>query len=230
MRRFQQAGHVAAPFDIAQDSKRTPLLCPSHPPCWHTAWGRVWCGVTRVYNTCNEVMLCAVRYLIRSLGFVVLSLVGGCPMRTVLDEAEMWLLQAIVYRGDLRLYLAEMLLGEAGSKIPDNTLPKVKEILQDARPLEVRDESRLMVIRFPDAVAWQVVDENYTGTDDCESDDHGVLSTLTRSKYLDYVHDVHGWFRDIVGPAKHYRIWTGDEVIDVVSCSEPAIEPWESDT
>ena len=88
-----------------------------------------------------------------------------------------------------------------------------------------------MIVRFEEVVAWQVVDESYTSWDDYEQrDDTNVLQELSRSRYLDYVRDNHGWFQDIIGPAKHYRIWTGDEVVDVVSVSEPEIEPWEADT
>jgi hypothetical protein len=47
------------------------------------------------------------------------------------------------------------------------------------------------------------------------------LQVLSRSKYLDYVRANHGWFEDMRGPAKHYRVWTENEVVDVIACVAP---------
>ena len=151
-------------------------------------------------------------------------------MRTVLDEARMWQLHAVVYQDDLRLILAEMFVGE-----PDDTRtdpnPALQKILRESCPIETRDDSRMMQVRFPQSIAWQVVDESFTSWDDYEErDDKGILQILSKSRYLDYVNASHGWYSDVVGPAKHYRVWNGDEVIDVVSCEEPVVEPWELGT
>ncbi len=142
----------------------------------------------------------------------------------------MWQLHAVAYQGDLRLILAEMFVGEPDIDRTDPN-PAVQEMLRGSRPIEVRDESRLMLVKFPVTVAWQVIDESYTSWDDYEErDDKSVVQVITRSKYLDYVHENHGWFRDVLGPAKLYRVWTADEVVDVVACEPPTIEPWDSGT
>lgn len=151
-------------------------------------------------------------------------------MLTVLDEAEMWQLHAVLYQDDLRLILAEMFVGEPNDEHTDPN-PTVQKLLQGSRPVEVKDESRMMVVRFPQSIAWQVVDESYTSWDDYEErDDTGVIQALSRSKYLDYVNANHGWYRDIIGSAQHYRVWTGNEVIDVISCEKPIVELWEPRT
>ena len=151
-------------------------------------------------------------------------------MRTILDEARMWQLHAIVYRDDLQLILAEMFVGEAHDTRLDPN-PVVQKILRASHPIEARDDSRLMVVRFPQAVAWQVVNESFTSWDDYEErDDTSVIQIITRSKYLDYVHQNHGWFRETIGPAKLYRVLTANEVIDVVACELPTIERWKSGT
>jgi hypothetical protein len=75
-------------------------------------------------------------------------------------------------------------------------------------------------------VVWQCVDESWTAFDAYEErEDDGSLQVLTRSRYLDYAHAAHGWFTDMVGPAKHYRVWTQNEVIDVVSFDPPDVRP-----
>lgn len=150
-------------------------------------------------------------------------------MRTVLDEARMWQVHAILYQDDLRIVLAEMFVGDVDDT-RDDPNPVVRKILRSTRPIEVRDDSRLMVVRFPQAVAWQVVDESFTSWDDYEErDDTGVLQIITRSKYLDYVHQNHGWFRETIGQARLYRVWTANEVIEVVACDLPNIEPWQAE-
>lgn len=79
-------------------------------------------------------------------------------------------------------------------------------------------------IVFQNPVAWQVVDESYTSSDPVEEFERsGILSVLTASKYLDYINESHGFYRDIIGPGKHYRIWTEDQVIDVISLKEPSV-------
>jgi hypothetical protein len=142
----------------------------------------------------------------------------------------MWQVHAIVYRNDLQLVLAEMFVGDADDTRVDPN-PVAQEILRASRPIDVRDDSRLMVVRFPQTVAWQVVNESFTSWDDDEErDDTSVIQIITRSKYLDYVLQNHGWFRETIGPAKLYRVLTANEVIDVVACEPPTIESWKSGT
>ena len=142
----------------------------------------------------------------------------------------MWQVHAIVFQDDLQIILAEMFVGESdGTRVDPN--PVVQKILRASRPIEVRHDSRLMVVRFPQAIAWQVVNESFTTWDDYEErDDTSVIQIITRSKYLDYVHQNHGWFQETIGPAKLYRVLTANEVIDVVAFELPTIEPWKSGT
>ena len=143
-------------------------------------------------------------------------------MRTILDDVKTWFLHGVVYQDELRVIVAEGFVGDQTEelRIGDHTI-------RDLRPIDVSDKSRLFVVRFPHFVAWQVVDESFTSFDDYEQrDDTGTLQSLSRSKYLDYVKNNHGWFEDTNGPAKHYRVWTENEVIDVVACKPPSVEPW----
>jgi hypothetical protein len=143
-------------------------------------------------------------------------------MQTVLDDAETWFLQGIVYQDDLRIIVAE------GFKSDDpEDLVIAGTNLGPAYSVDVSSESRRFVVRFPRNVAWQVIVESFTSRDDYESGDDGFLQTLDRSRYLDHVHEHHGWFRETVGPANHYRLCMVDEVIDVIAFDAPMIEEWK---
>ncbi|MFA7237103.1 MAG: hypothetical protein WC058_09580 [Phycisphaeraceae bacterium] len=144
------------------------------------------------------------------------------PLRTELDGARMWLLRKVVYQDDLCLFLAEMF---AGNPMEDRRLGNC--VIEGRRKIEPREDSRHFIVRFPQFVAWQVVDETYTTKDDYEQcDDTGVLQILSRSKYLDYIKSSHGWFEATLGPAKQYRVCTANEIVDVVACQSPTVGPW----
>jgi hypothetical protein len=90
--------------------------------------------------------------------------------------------------------------------------------------LNTSADSRLVEVRFSKPIAWQVVDKSFTTWDEYEvRDDKAYLHILARSKNLDFVRAAHVWFEDIRGPGKHYRIWTENEVVDVVGCEPPTV-------
>ena len=144
-------------------------------------------------------------------------------MRTVLDDAKTWFLHALLYQDHLRVIVAEGFVGDQTEdlRIGDHTI-------KDLRSINVSERSRLFEIRFPQFVAWQVVNESFTSFDEYElRDDTGTLQTLSRSKYFDFVKANHGWYEDVIELAKHYRVWTENEVVDVVACEPPTIQPWK---
>ena len=143
-------------------------------------------------------------------------------MRTILDDAKTWFLHKVIYQDELRVIVAEGFVGNRKEELRVGG-----HTIKDLRTIDVNDKSRLFVVRFIHFVAWQVVDESFTSFDKYEQrDDTGMLQSLSRSKYLDYVKDNHGWFENTIGLAKHYRVWTENEVIDVVACEPPLVEPW----
>jgi hypothetical protein len=143
-------------------------------------------------------------------------------LHTVLDDARTWFLHGIVYQNDLRVIVTEGFLHDQTEELRIG-----EHVIKDTRRIDISEHSRMFVVRFTRPVAWQVVDESFTAWDDYEQrDDTGTLQTLSRSKYLDYVKGSHGWHEDTLGPAKHYRVWTENEVIDVIACEAPVVEPW----
>ena len=145
-------------------------------------------------------------------------------VRTTLDDAKTWFLHGIAYQDELQIIVAEGIESDQPEKIRFGD----KDLSEGFR-LDITDRSRFIDIRFPPVVAWQVVDESYSEFDDYEEGDKGFIRVLERSRYFDYVKKSHDLFEAIIGPAKHYRIWTENEVIDVIACEAPAVESWEGE-
>ena len=141
-------------------------------------------------------------------------------MKTWLDEFDAKFLHAAVYADrELRVIVAE---GFQAAEPADITIGG--HVIKDTYAIDTSEKSRLVEIRFSEPIAWQLVDESFTVGDDYEVREDGfALQVLSRSKYLDYVRANHGWFEDMRGPAKHYRVWTENEVVDVIACVPPTL-------
>lgn len=138
-------------------------------------------------------------------------------MQSPLDGKK-WFLDAVVFREGLHVLLIEGKVGEPSD------IEVAGRLLSGTRPIEVDETSTTLRIVFSRVVAWQVVDESYTAWDDYEEiDDKSPLQILNKSRYMDYINENHGWYKDTVGPAQHYRVWTYDAVIDVMAHDPPAV-------
>src|SRR5215469_14417077 len=137
-------------------------------------------------------------------------------MKTLLDDLYTSFLHAAVYTdGDLRIIVAE---GFRAAEPEDITIGE--HVIKGTYAINTSEQSRLAEARISRPIAWQLVDEPITSANPYEvCEDRFALQVLTQSRYLDYVRANHGWFKDVGrGPAKHYRVWTENEVIDVVAC------------
>jgi hypothetical protein len=142
-------------------------------------------------------------------------------LKTTLDDAHSWFLHELIFADELRLVLAQ---GIAASEPEDITIGE--HVISGTRALEPRATSQIVVVTFARVVAWQRIDESFTALDDYdERDDTSFIQILSRSHYLDYVRAHHGWFEDRMPTAKLYRVWTENDVIDVVSPDAPRVEP-----
>ena len=141
-------------------------------------------------------------------------------MQTLLDEFHACFLHAVTYaEGERRLVVAE---GFRAAEPEDLTI--AGHLVKGLYALNTSEESRLVEVRFERPIAWQLVDESFTAFDDYEvRDDKSALQVLTQSRYLDYARANHGWFEDLRGPGQHYRVWTENEVVDIVACEPPTI-------
>lgn len=141
-------------------------------------------------------------------------------MKTSLDDsASTWLLEALSYSGELHATVVE-LFKEANA----TSLEVAGQTIDGLYALKPSTSSRKFTITFSKIVAWQVVDESYTTLDKSEQrDGEGFLQLVTGSAYLSYIQANHGWFVDVAGAAQHYRLWTEDEVLDVIAHTPPVI-------
>jgi hypothetical protein len=144
-------------------------------------------------------------------------------MKTLLDDLYTAFLHAAVYTdGELRIIVTE---GFRATEPEDITIGE--HIIKGTYALNTSEQSRLIEVRFCRPVAWQLVDESFTAFDKYEVHEGAfALQVLTQSRYLDYVRDNHGWFNEVGrrGSSKHYRVWTENEVIDVVACQDPKVD------
>lgn len=137
-----------------------------------------------------------------------------------MDEFRTTFLYAVVFTdGELRIVVAE------GFKSPrPENIQVGRHTIKDVYALDTSENSRLVEVYFSRPIAWQLVDESFTSADEYEiRDDNCALQVLTQSRYLDHVRAHHGWFEDIRGPGTHYRVWTEDEVVDIVACDPPTV-------
>lgn len=142
-------------------------------------------------------------------------------MKTLLDDFYTSFLHAAIYNeGALRVIVAEGFLATELTKITIT-----EDLFKEGYAIDTSEESRFAEVRFNSPIAWQLVDESFTSGDCYEvHEDDFALQVLTKSKYLDYVRANHGWFESIKKElGKHYRVWTQNEVIDVVTCEPPVV-------
>jgi hypothetical protein len=146
-------------------------------------------------------------------------------MKTLLDDFHTWFLVAATYAGsELSIIVAE---GFRAAEPEDINI--LGHVIKGTYAINTSEGSRLVEVRFSKPIAWQLVDESYTSANEYDvHEERSAVQVLTQSRYLDYVRANHGWFEDVGrGSGKHYRVWTENEVIDVVACEAPAVEPYE---
>lgn len=150
------------------------------------------------------------------------KIISKTDLKTILDSAYTFYLDGLSYRGNgsLQITLVEAFEGQEKLDLQVTEDLKIK-----GHPLRPTAHSRRFVILFERPVAWQVIDESWCSLDKDEiADTSGVLQVVRQSKYFEYVQQQHGWYEHSLGPAKHYRVGTENEIIEVVSCDEPVIE------
>ena len=143
-------------------------------------------------------------------------------MKSILDNAYELFLDTISYNEKLVINVIEGIKAEEAEDLEFG-----ENIIEGTYRVEPNENSRKFQIVFESPITWQVTDESYTSWDDYEiRDDKNSIQILEKSKFFDYIMKNHGWFEDVVGPGKHYRILTLDQIIDVISCDVPIIDKY----
>ena len=144
-------------------------------------------------------------------------------MNNILNNAHTWFLQKVIYEKNLELFLIE------GKKGKPEQLEVLGFNLGDASQIDIASDSSVVKITFGDYVTWQCVNESFSAFNKYEIGERDrFFQVLSRSRYLDYVNETHGWYVDVIGPAKHFRVWTENEVIEVIAFEKPLIELLEA--
>ena len=146
-------------------------------------------------------------------------------MKTELDSGD----ASLIYLESLEYDCAEQqviaVVVEGFRSLEPETIEVGGKDFGPVHTVEPTESSRRFRVTFTRPVAWQCVDESFTTWNaEEERDDTGYLQAITKSPYRDYVMANHGWHEDVVGPSTHYRLWTADEVLDVVALESPKLE------
>jgi hypothetical protein len=138
-------------------------------------------------------------------------------MISELDTGKSWFLERLNYSDVLTLIVVEGFASDESTNVPGTEL-KASRLL----PTE---GSRVFEISFSQFVTWQVVDESFSVFDKSEvkEDAGNFIQTISAARYFDYVEAAHGHYELTIGKAKMYRIWTENEVIEVVACEPPSV-------
>ncbi len=140
-------------------------------------------------------------------------------MKSILAEAKCWFLERLDYEG-ARL-LIEVTEGIVASVPQDVSIDDVGTI-GGARSIEVTNQSRRVRVQFSNVLAYQVTDESYDNADSGQVDGQ-ILCKHTGSAYLQYVLQ-NTLIEDLVDdPAQHYSLNLADDIIEVITTTEPSI-------
>ena len=140
-------------------------------------------------------------------------------MKSILAEAKCWFLERLDYEG-ARL-LIEVTEGIVASVPQDVSIDDVGTI-GGARSIEVTNQSRRVRVQFSNVLAYQVTDESYDNADPGQVDGQ-ILCKHTGSAYLQYVLQ-NTLIEDLIDdPAQHYSLNLADDIIEVITTTEPSI-------
>lgn len=125
---------------------------------------------------------------------------------------------------ELRIVIHEAKAGVVGERKVDEEQSEVlKEILENAAPIEHGAGCKLFELYWPSYVAYSVRNESYTTVDDYEEFEGRLIVKYTKSRYLDFVSKA--TFADSIfpGPLSHFGIFCLNHIIDVISAEEPIV-------
>ena len=144
-------------------------------------------------------------------------------LRKILKNSEWWFLERLDYVG--ASLVVEMVEGCVSSVSEDVTIDGAG-IIPDARAVEVTEQSKRVRIEFSKVLAYQVIDESYyvsQSSNKLEELAGPVLCQQTGSDYLEHLKQI-SLVNDLIDdPINHYALNLADDIIDVISTTEPSV-------
>jgi len=96
--------------------------------------------------------------------------------------------------------------------------------INDVQDIEHRHGDPIFKIYWESYIAYSVLNESYTGSDDGdEIESAGLIGTYSKSAFLDYVSKATFASHDYPGPFRHWCVTCMDHIINVVSTDSPLI-------
>ena len=142
-------------------------------------------------------------------------------MQSLLAESNYWFLGNLNYVDALlNLEIAE---GIVSSSIKDIKIDDLGTI-EDCSPIEITDQSRRVQIKFSNVLAYQVTDESYWASENQDGIKKNILCMHNNSEYLQYVMENSIIKECVDNPVKHYSLALADDIIDVITTSEPSLK------
>ena len=142
-------------------------------------------------------------------------------MQSILAESNYWFLGNLNYL-DALLSL-EITEGIVSSSIKDIKIDDL-ETIKDCSPIEITDQSRRVQIKFSNVLAYQLTDESYWASENYDGITKNILCMHNNSEYLKYVMKNSIIKECIDNPVKHYSLTLADDIVDVITISEPSLE------
>ncbi|TSJ40075.1 hypothetical protein [Fluviicola chungangensis] len=142
-------------------------------------------------------------------------------MQTLLDTAHSLLLESIQYNDNgLKIEFLELFRNSE----PENIQISNDITINDAYAIGPNENSKKFIVHFEEILTWQVVDESAYCFDENEIlDSNGFLKVVGNSDYMKYVQKQFGWYEHMSGKTQHFRIWSENRIVDVISTMKPQI-------
>ena len=141
-------------------------------------------------------------------------------MQSLLAESNYWFLGNLNYVDALlNLEIAEGIVSSSNKDIKIDDLGTI----EDCSPIEITDQSRRVQIKFSNVLAYQVTDESYWASENQDVITKNILCMHNNSEYLQYVMENSIIKECVDNPVKHYSLTLADDIIDVITTSEPSL-------
>ena len=142
-------------------------------------------------------------------------------MQSLLSESNYWFLGNLNYvDGLLSLEITEGIVSSSNKNIKIDDLGT----MEDCSPIEITDQSSRVQIKFSNVLAYQVTDESYWASEYQDGITKNILCMHNNSKYLQYIMENSIIKECVDNPVKHYSLTLADDIIDIISTSEPSLE------
>ena len=141
-------------------------------------------------------------------------------MQSLLADSNYWFLGNLNYVDALlNLEIAEGIVSSSNKDIKIDDLGTI----EDCSPIEITDQSRRVQIKFSNVLAYQVTDESYWASENQDVITKNILCMHNNSEYLQYVMENSIIKECVDNPVKHYSLTLADDIIDVITTSEPSL-------